>query len=177
MTYLKGSGKVRRTVEPCRLRSIDRLPFGFDLSRVPSKRIGLGRSGQTRRPAGLSHCPPPNTFNLTNAPASNANTSLVTNIRTIVNPAVFVASLKASSRLRSSLMYRSALRLTPSSPHLLHFPGDRIDRCIPGFLNEVEDPTHDQTTADDQAAHLRAQDPCSFRKARPLRCGRSQAGV
>jgi hypothetical protein len=30
-----------------------------------------------------SHCPPPNTFNFTNAPASSANTSPVTSIRTL----------------------------------------------------------------------------------------------
>jgi putative SOS response-associated peptidase YedK len=48
------------------------------------------------RSHGHAHCPPPNTFNFTNAPASSANTSPVTSIRTIVSPAVFFASLKAS---------------------------------------------------------------------------------
>ncbi len=63
---------------------------------------------------GSAHCPPPNTFNLTNAPASSANTKPVTSIRTIVSPAVFFASLNASRRLRSSLMSRAASG--PSSP-------------------------------------------------------------
>jgi len=67
---------------------------------------GPSMSGQPDR---TPHCPPPNTFNLTNAPATVAMTSPVTSIRTIVSHAVFLASLKASSRLRNSRMSGAAL--------------------------------------------------------------------
>jgi hypothetical protein len=115
------------------------------LSVVTNNAIG------TPLPLLTAHCPPPNTFNFTNAPASVAITSPVTSIRTIVSPAVFFASLNASSRLRSSLMSRAA---SGPESHLLHFLRNLIDPGIPVLLDEVEDPAHDrptrQTTAEDQ---------------------------
>ena len=107
---------VRRELLPGLLTGQDGLAKLVEaaVNRLLEALVGEALGADRHNPGALIHCPPPNTFNFTNAPASVAMTSPVTSIRTIVSHAVFFASLNASSRLRSSLMSRAASG--PSSP-------------------------------------------------------------